>query len=1212
MPWGPLKNSQVCAIHAALVPTADGDGEIVYFGGDEHSPPALLRRDIDKSRRMNCRTEAVFYVKSPPADLFCCGHAFLADGRLLVGGGTVTFEAQSPGIHAPDLPNFPGHFTGERRCWVYNPAAPAFTEVARFNPEPGREDDDAGGGRWYPTIITLPTGQLLALQGHPAGDDRRHDNPTPERYLPVTNAWTRLPALAGVGLYARAHVVPSGEVLFTGVADPTFLYDPWAARTTRVTDAPGGLYGFIDSSSVLLPLLPEDGYVARVLLTGDVQPRRLDLGATSPAWRDTGPRTGSARNRQRHHAGAVILPTRKVLVVGGVESPANDGTAVLLPELYDPARDIWETIEGQPAQQARNYHSSALLMPDGRVWTAGSNIRGERTLDEERRVLNFEIFTPPYPTGPRPTISDAPASVAYGQRFTVHSPQAEQITQAALVRCGSMTHGFDFDQRYVGLTIANRHGTALELVAPPHGAVAPPGVYMLFLVDGAGRPCQYARFVRVGGDMYVVTDRSHFSEAEVSTLGTTPTFYDAFYVVLDGFLGTDVGLPAGPAVTFRWADGDEEEVPGMTYRLERTLFETGSVSPGVGQKIVLVYSVRFTELGAFGQLGADRQRPVTITVRSGAHVARGRCELLGRKNPYMLDGNPHWLSVDLRVLSISEDQVFAGVTQQAGTNAPHDFLNAALRELRDRPEGATHPFDRDLHTDDVRSTLELASEVNRSKVYNYAFARVRYRAPVGQDADDVRVFFRMFTTAAASLEFRPSTYPVDLSGTRPLIGVVGGEVASLPFFAAPRVTNLEAQADPQNVRRLRGTGNEEIEYFGCWLDFNQDVPRVRQHPTRNGTGGTGPLWSLQQHIRGEHQCLVAEVRFAEDPIPFGATPGDNDNLAQRNLLVVESDNPGGGAGHRVQHTFELRPSEVWPKDPSELLPMLARLPEPAQSAPVEHAHDHGIPEHGGHARVDALAIHAHDHGIPELRGHARVDPLAIHVAVPEAHDLPDQLVIRWNDLPRDSEAYLYLPGVDVSALLEVAAMRIGAGMVTQVDAHTIGCRIGDVTVLPIPGLRTTFIPGLLSIQLPADVRAGQVFRVSVHQISGRTGKIVGAFQLTIPVGRGPFLLAAEERKLSVLRHIGLVIAPDDRWAPVWERYLEEIAGRVRAFGGDPDTIAPSPTGSGKLACGPCSNLVPCGARTVTDEGGALLRLLRCLRMVLRRALRWPARRRQCS
>lgn len=1116
MPWEPLIDSEICAIHCALVPTPDGDGEIVYFGGDEHSPPELLAGLIDKSRRFNCRTGAVTYVASPPADLFCCGHGFMADGRLLVGGGTATYEAEAPDEHG-EL----GHFTAERRCWAYNPFSPGFTEIARFGPEPGHEEQDTGGGRWYPSIVSLANGQFLAVSGHPAGDDTRHDNNTPERYLTATNSWTRLPALAAAGGYPRLHVMPEdGRVFFISGGGQSFLYHPWTGDRENVTAAPGGVYDEIQSSSVLLPLRPADGYRARVLLTGGVQPRKIDLGAAAPVWQNAGSRTGSAAGKARRNAGAVLLPTGKVLVTGGVEVDPDSG-AVLEPELYDPATDAWQTLE-EPAAQVRNYHSTALLMPDGRVWTAGSNVDGDRTEGGvERRVLNIEIYNPPYPAGTRPTIETWPGAVAYGQSFTLGTTSDAPIQTVALLRCGSMTHAFDADQRYVELTINTTVGGQIEVVAPPHGAVAPPGYYLLFAVDSAGRPCERGRFVRVGGEMYVITDRSHFSEVEVDSIiaasGAPATFYDSFYVVMDGFLAGDVGLPAGPALTFDWGGGGGT-VPGMTHRLEETLFESGAGVPGVGQRIVLRYSVRFASDAAFGVLGPAEERSVIVTVRSGAHEAAGTLVLFKRKNPFMIDGSPHWLSVDLRVLQITADETFAGVTQGPDDSSPFAFVNGVLAELRGRPEGAMHPFDRDLSTVQSESPVEIATHVGTRRVFNYAFARVHYRAPAGQNADNVRVFFRLFTTAASSLEYRPATYPVHVAGTSatPLIGLAGGEVASIPFFAAARAANLEAQTDPQNVRTLTGTGSEEVEYFGCWLDFNQDVPRYHERPNANGVGGSGPLWTLQEHIRGQHQCLAAEVYFPEDPIPPGATPGDNDNLAQRNLMVVDSDNPGNAASHTVQHTFELRPS------PGGFIPNYAGPPQPAAGV------SHGFAKQSG---------------------------------------VPDELWIRWHDLPRDSIALVYLPDVDLDELLETASRRPGPGMLARVDAHTLQCRIGDVSFLPLPGGRETNIPGLLSIQLPPTVRYGQEYRVTAHQVSGRDRKVIGSFQLTIPVRRSEHLLEKEVRKLSVLRHIALSIPATNRWHPVFVRYLDQIADRVRGFGGDPDKVAPSPAGTGRPAAG---------------------------------------------
>src|SRR5712692_3699845 len=142
MSWSPtISSDDVVAIHSALLPTVNGDGEIVLFGGDDHDRAASEMGQWDHTRRFNCRhpTQPLVYVHSPDADLFCCGHAFLGDGRLLTGGGTTTFPPDSVGIHAHL------HFEGHRRCFAYNPMTMAIAEVASMNFEPGTSNQ--GGGR---------------------------------------------------------------------------------------------------------------------------------------------------------------------------------------------------------------------------------------------------------------------------------------------------------------------------------------------------------------------------------------------------------------------------------------------------------------------------------------------------------------------------------------------------------------------------------------------------------------------------------------------------------------------------------------------------------------------------------------------------------------------------------------------------------------------------------------------------------------------------------------------------------------------------------------------------------------------------------------------------------------------------------------------------------------------------------------------------------
>jgi galactose oxidase-like protein len=148
----------------------------------------------------------------------------------------------------------------------------------------------------------------------------------------------------------------------------------------------------------------------------------------------------------------------------------------------------------------RHYHGNALLLPDGRVAVAGHTMEFNRPPVELNR-FEVEVVAPPYLfRGPRPLITSvtyAGSSIGYGQNVTISTDRPAEIARAALIRAGSSTHQLNTDQRYVGLAITQRGNSWLAVTAPPDGGVAPPGYYMLFLVDDRGVPSQ-ARFVRVG------------------------------------------------------------------------------------------------------------------------------------------------------------------------------------------------------------------------------------------------------------------------------------------------------------------------------------------------------------------------------------------------------------------------------------------------------------------------------------------------------------------------------------------------------------------------------------------------------------------------------------------------------------------------------------------------------------------------------------------
>jgi hypothetical protein len=435
-------------------------------------------------------------------DLFCAGHAFLEDGRLLLAGGTHRYDG---GIDIPGLPRLPP-FRGLEQAYLFDPETERFTRV-----------DDMAAGRWYPTCVTMGDGTVLTA----AGLSKRFPwmaLRTIERHS-VGRGWE---TVDGAGrwlpLYPRLHLLPDGTVFYAGSynthytfpfslsAFPTAVLDPGTGRWTDYT-LPNEEQRE-EGASVLLPLRPDENYRPRVLLAGGgttsgthatADAELMDLGAANPAWRSL-----DDMHHPRYYCYAVLLPDGTVFVCGGREGskghvdhhfdeqsgalPSIDG-AVHEAERFDPETETWEPLANM--QVDRLYHSNALLLPDGRVMTCGSN--------PARRVneLRIETYRPPYLfQGPRPTVADAPDAVGYGDAFVVRSPDAAVVDELVLVRQSSTTHCLNPDQRLVEVAIDDRDGDRLDATLPANPNLLPPGHYLLFLLRD-GVPSE-APFVRVG------------------------------------------------------------------------------------------------------------------------------------------------------------------------------------------------------------------------------------------------------------------------------------------------------------------------------------------------------------------------------------------------------------------------------------------------------------------------------------------------------------------------------------------------------------------------------------------------------------------------------------------------------------------------------------------------------------------------------------------
>jgi len=323
-------------IHCALLHT----GKVLVVAGSENDPTfdEYLAAVYDPAT-------GSIVVQQLLWDVFCNGMAALADGRLVVVGGTEQYDP----------------FYGEPRATIFDPVTEKFNEV-----------EPMAHGRWYATVTGLSDGRLLTFSGY---DDDGAINNAIEVY-DVATGWSPEYVAPWVPpLYPRMHLLPDGTVFYSGPTDRSSVFDPltqtWTMNVARAMFPLERTYG----TSVLLPLLPEAGYAAKIIIMGGSNPATdtaeiIDLSVPPPAWRWL-----PSMSEPRIELNAVILPSAKVLALGGSAIDEDPSTASLNADLFDPATETWSP--AGVAVYPRLYHSCALLMPDATVWVAGSNpVRG--------------------------------------------------------------------------------------------------------------------------------------------------------------------------------------------------------------------------------------------------------------------------------------------------------------------------------------------------------------------------------------------------------------------------------------------------------------------------------------------------------------------------------------------------------------------------------------------------------------------------------------------------------------------------------------------------------------------------------------------------------------------------------------------------------------------------------------------------------------------
>ena len=419
--WSSVFPFEAVAIHTHLLPT----GKILYW--DRHDFGDGMPRFWDPE------SGAITPAPEPEMghDIFCSGHSFLKDGRLLVTGGHISDAVGQATV---------GTFDPFSNTWTRHP--------------------DMNAGRWYPTNTTLANGDVLTVSGTV---DTMTVNTLPQVFQAASQTWRDLSgAHRALPFYPFMYLAPNGKVFHAGPQPVTSYLD--TSGTGAWTDVAISSNGFREYGS---SVLYDEG---RILISGGSPPdgitpptasaEIIDLGSASPAWSATDP---MAFARRQHNA--TLLPDGTVLITGGTSATGfnNSTGAVLAAELWDPATGDWRTLAGM--QVPRLYHSVALLLPDGRVLSAGGGHPSDFAHGDPDHP-DAEIYSPPYLfKGPRPSIASAPQAVPYGQPFFVGTPDAAAIASVTLIRLSSVTHGFNQEQRIVRPAFTTADG-GLEVTAP--------------------------------------------------------------------------------------------------------------------------------------------------------------------------------------------------------------------------------------------------------------------------------------------------------------------------------------------------------------------------------------------------------------------------------------------------------------------------------------------------------------------------------------------------------------------------------------------------------------------------------------------------------------------------------------------------------------------------------------------------------------------------
>lgn len=459
--WSAVIGTDVVPVFSALLPS----GKVLMWDSvGDNAAESYPNHNFTRAMVWNPVDNTYKRVDVQGYNIFCAGFTHLQNGDVLVAGGNK--DSSLAGIVQTHI------FNWRTETWSRGP--------------------DMAAGRWYPSVAETANGEATIVGGGPAVDEVYQTDGSIRSLANISDG------TYGGRLYPFMNSRPDTQLALYGPYDllKTLVTSGNGAVTgSRTRDGIGRDYGSFATFDVGRTLVSGGGNLNEDGLT-HVPTRTSVIVDTRTGSVPSVTSTGSLNTRRRQFT-STILADGSVLATGGETSAAVSSLvdldhAAQAAERWDPATGAWTTLAS--ASRVRQYHSTATLLPDGRVLTGGGGVCGI-CMTVGYLEKNVEYFTPPYlyakdgsgTLAPRPVISSAPTTIGIGTRFTITSDRAASIKKVGLVGLSSVTHDVDQGQRYVPLAFTVS-GTTLTVTGPPSGGAAPPGYYMLFITDSSGVP----------------------------------------------------------------------------------------------------------------------------------------------------------------------------------------------------------------------------------------------------------------------------------------------------------------------------------------------------------------------------------------------------------------------------------------------------------------------------------------------------------------------------------------------------------------------------------------------------------------------------------------------------------------------------------------------------------------------------------------------------